>query len=162
MNCGCYVFVVRPNASGHAVKSKMQIQLTGSKDHVQQVIKHITDIAEGHARADAQVQADTVQASQPSADIRVVSPRRVLLLGSGRVCAPVVKMLGTHENVHITIASDEESQARGLMKLIHPSKSEYTSLRMPHDNDKLGSLIASTDVVISLLPASMHTMVSLS
>ncbi|CAE7457430.1 AASS, partial [Symbiodinium microadriaticum] len=52
---------VRPNASGRAVKSKMQIQLTGSKEHVQQVLERITAMAEGHQQAEAQVEADAVQ-----------------------------------------------------------------------------------------------------
>lgn len=137
----------------------MQIQLTGGKDHVSEVVKHITAMAEGHAKADAQVTSDTTANAPANAEIRVMSPRRVLLLGSGRVCAPVVKLLGQHENVHITIASDVEAQARGLMALVPASRTAFAQLRMPHDNEKLGHLIASSDVVISLLPATMHTMV---
>lgn len=153
--------VVRPNSSSHAVPSRVQIQLTGGKEHVEEVVAHIKKLAEGIADADAQVTSETADSAPVNAEIRVMSPRRVLLLGSGRVCAPVVKMLGQHENVHVTIASDVESQARDLMRLVHPSKTSYASLRMPTDNDKLGNLISATDVVISLLPASMHTMVQL-
>jgi alpha-aminoadipic semialdehyde synthase len=137
----------------------VQIQVTGGKEHVSEVVDHITAMAEGHANADAQVTSETASGAPASAEIRVMSPRRVLLLGSGRVCAPVVKLLGQHDNVHITIASDVEAQARDLMKHVHGSRSTFAQLRMPHDNEKLGQLIASSDVVISLLPATMHTMV---
>lgn len=150
--------IVRPNVSGHAVPSHVQFQITGSKDRVKHVSDHLLSIANKNKSADAQVTFQTssekVDASSPT--VRVESPRRVLLLGSGRVCAPVIKMLGAHENVFITIASDVESQARELMKLVHPSKCSYVSVKFPQDDYKLGRLVASTDVVISLLPATMH------
>lgn len=149
--------VVRPNVSGHSVPSHVQFQITGSKDRVKHVSDHLAAIAQKNKSADAQVTFETTsKKSDASATFRVESPRRVLLLGSGRVCAPVIKMLGSHDNVYITIASDTESQARDLMKLVHPSKCSYVSLKFPQDDYKLGRLVASTDVVISLLPATMH------
>jgi len=153
---------VRPNASSHAVKSRVEIQITGSKERVKEVCDHLTSIAEGVSAADADVTADTStkSTSSSSAEIRVMSPRRVLLLGSGRVCAPVVKMLGEHENIHVTIASDVESQARDLMSHMHPSRCSFASLRMPDDDNKLDQLVHATDIVISLLPATMHAKVA--
>jgi saccharopine dehydrogenase-like NADP-dependent oxidoreductase len=91
-----------------------------------------------------------------SAEIRVTSPQRVVLLGAGRVAEPVLKLLAQHENVHITVASDNETQARNLMSCIHPSKTSYRQLIMPRDNDKIDALVKDSDVVISLLPATMH------
>ncbi len=152
---------VRANVSGHAVPSHMQIQITGSKERVKYVAEYISEIAKKNKSADAQVSLDT-KTTSPITELRVVSPKRVLLLGSGRVCAPVVKMLGSHENVFLTIASDSESQAKELMGLVHPSKCSYAPLKFPNDDYKLGRLVAATDVVISLLPATMHTKVYLS
>lgn len=141
----------------------MQIQITGSKERVKYVSEYIVALAAKNKSADAQVSLETSKVTAPSVtDLRVVSPKRVLLLGSGRVCAPVIKMLGEHDNVFITIASDSESQAKDLMKLVHQSKCSYAPLRFPQDDYKLGRLVASTDVVISLLPATMHTKVNYS
>ena len=135
----------------------MQIQITGSKERVKYVSEYIVALAAKNKSADAQISIEAAKSTAPSVtDLRVVSPKRVLLLGSGRVCAPVIKMLGEHDNVFLTIASDSESQAKDLMKLVHPSKCSYTALKFPQDDYKLGRLIASTDVVISLLPATMH------
>jgi glutamyl-tRNA reductase len=130
---------------------------------VKYVSDHIAALAEKNKSADAQISFDTAAttaSASGSTTLRVESPRRVLLLGSGRVCAPVIKMLGGHDNVFITIASDVESQARDLMRLVHPSKCSYEALKFPQDDYKLGRLVASTDVVISLLPATMHLKVS--
>jgi hypothetical protein len=148
---------VRPNVSGHSVPSHVQFQITGPQERVKYVSDHIAALAEKNKSADAQISFDTAASKATgSTTLRVESPRRVLLLGSGRVCAPVVKMLGGHDNVFITIASDVESQARDLMSLVHPSKCSYEAIRFPQDDYKLGRLVASTDVVISLLPATMH------
>jgi glutamyl-tRNA reductase len=149
--------------SGHAVPSHVQFQITGPQDRVKHVSDHITSIAENNKSADAQISSQTTTpgGATSSTTLRVESPRRVLLLGSGRVCAPVIKMLGGHENVFITIASDVESQARDLMSLVHPSKCSYEHVKFPQDDYKLGKLIASTDVVISLLPATMHPKVGI-
>ncbi len=98
-----------------------------------------------------------VQETQRSTStINVFSNRRVLLLGSGRVAHPVVKLFGAHEDVHVTIASDDEAGARVLMQGLSDSKVAYKNFSMPRDNHKIGSLVKDADVVISLLPATMH------
>lgn len=91
-----------------------------------------------------------------AAELRVISPKRIVLLGAGRVAQPVLKLFSSHENVHITVASDNETQARALMSCVHSSKTTYRQLIMPRDNDKLDTLVKDSDVVISLLPATMH------
>ena len=108
------------------------------------------------------------------------SPKRVLLLGSGHVAKPVVRLLAQHENVHLTIASDSAEQAKGLIEFIekhgsvrghrrnttatigsatvYGSRAVYHEFVSPRDNfnGTLETLMRNCDVVVSLLPANMH------
>ncbi|CAM9276121.1 unnamed protein product, partial [Ectocarpus fasciculatus] len=144
--------VVRPNTSSGALPSNVTLALTGSAENLRRVEDRIRRKVESHPNAAGSI---TLQGSV-EARLQVSSMKNVLLFGSGRVCAPVVKMLGAHENVHIKIASDSEKQANELRSHIDASKSSFESVRMPEDMDKLGDLMQGCDVAISLLPATMH------
>jgi alpha-aminoadipic semialdehyde synthase len=102
----------------------------------------------------------------------------VLIFGSGRVAAPVMRLLGQHENVHITIASDSLPQAKELIAIVdhstrghkhnitasigtatvYGSRAVYHEFIYPRDNynGTLEGLMRDCDVALSLLPAHMH------
>ena len=87
-----------------------------------------------------------------------------LCLSSGRVCAPVIKLLGSHDNIHITIASDSEAQSRELLSMLPPSHASYAPLIMGANGEgteMVNKLVRGSDLVISLLPATMHMQVGL-
>lgn len=78
-----------------------------------------------------------------------------------------MRLFQKHEDTRVTIASDDIAQANDLMSVFrtddvsssHNSQSERTSFesfRLPDDMGKLPQLIKEADVVISLLPATMH------
>ena len=85
---------VRPNLSSSDIPTKIEIQVEGAKEQVRIVCEHITSIIDNFdARADAtiytahssEVAGESAGAMKSSAEIRVTSPKRVLLLGSGKL-----------------------------------------------------------------------------
>jgi saccharopine dehydrogenase-like NADP-dependent oxidoreductase len=81
--------------------------------------------------------------------------KTVLLFGSGRVSAPIAKFFALKENVHLIIATEDAKQAEGLMQWM-PERSSFVSFHFPEDLVRLPELIGSCDIVIGLLPATMH------
>jgi alpha-aminoadipic semialdehyde synthase len=144
--------VVRPNTSSGALPSNVTLALTGSAENLRVVEDRIRRKVEAHPNAAGSI---TLQGSV-EARLQVSSMKNVLLFGSGRVCGPVVKMLGSHENVHITIASDSQEQAAALGALVDPTRTSFESIMMPQDMSRVGDLVKNCDVAISLLPAHMH------
>lgn len=71
---------------------------------------------------------------------------------------PVLKLLDTHDDVHITVASDNEAQGQELLKCVsgNGSKASFRKFRIPEDMNLLPSLMGDNDLAISLLPATMH------
>mmetsp|Transcript_54656 Transcript_54656/g.127824 ORF Transcript_54656/g.127824 Transcript_54656/m.127824 type:complete len:1057 (-) Transcript_54656:87-3257(-) len=79
---------------------------------------------------------------------------QVLLLGSGLVCGPVLDYLHQQQELRIVLASNDLSQAEALAadrERIHPMQ-----LNVVDEVERLSSLIKESDLVISLLPATMH------
>lgn len=80
--------------------------------------------------------------------------RRVLILGSGYVAGPVVKHLGARSDVEVLLASDKGAEAERVAGLArHGARVHVLDI---NDPQKLGALVAKADVVISLIPATMH------
>lgn len=115
--------------------------------------------------------------------IQVTMPKRILLFGAGRVALPVAKYFKERHNTHLTVATESEEQARILIDTINgkadsssaesgytfhqqkQSRGRYVSYKYPKDNQpsssssassRLAELIHHSDVVVSLLPATMH------
>ncbi|RWS31267.1 Alpha-aminoadipic semialdehyde synthase-like protein [Leptotrombidium deliense] len=82
----------------------------------------------------------------------------VLVLGAGYVSSPVVEYLTRDKALHVTIASALHTQGEALV-----NKSSNTSsivLDVTQRPDGLDELIDQADLVISLLPYSLHPMVA--
>lgn len=92
----------------------------------------------------------------------MTAPRKVLLFGSGRVAKPLMKLLDTLGDVEVIIATEDEAQAQDLMASMGCNsdsgnrKASFVKYRFPDDNASLSQLVGSSDVVVSLLPATMH------
>uniref|UniRef100_A0A8D1LBA3 Alpha-aminoadipic semialdehyde synthase, mitochondrial n=1 Tax=Sus scrofa TaxID=9823 RepID=A0A8D1LBA3_PIG len=83
--------------------------------------------------------------------------KKVLVLGSGYVSEPVLEYLSRDDNIEITVGSDMKNQIEQLGKKygINP-----VSLDVGKQEEKLGSLVATQDLVISLLPYVLHPLVA--
>jgi len=99
-------------------------------------------------------QASAAMAVPVGDELPAVPPCKVLVLGSGLVCGPVVDYLNQQPMVELTIASAELSQAQALAS--GKDRVAVTELDVVNDEGKLASLIGHHDLVISLVPASLH------
>lgn len=143
---------VRPNTTTGAQHSRILLQISGSdSDKIKETAEAIRKMVKKHPRAhgEANIIGEEKQ-------IKVTQPKRVLLFGAGRVALPLAKLFNSKDNVHMTIATEDASQAKALMDCMGDGRSSFQPFKFPQDNNKLPALIKQADVVISLLPATMH------
>lgn len=155
------------------------------KQRVEHALAKITSIVTEHPRADGSIRIipdSEVEKQKKSAGVGATksssggkkyairpnrhSPegscagKRVLLFGSGMVALPAVKLWDSL-GVHVTIAGESASQAQHLIDAMSsPDMASYVPFKFPTDMDKLGALLKASDVVVSLLPATMHAQIA--
>jgi alpha-aminoadipic semialdehyde synthase len=144
--------VVRPNTSSGAVPSNVTLALHGKIDDLKKAEEKLRKRVESHPNAAGSL---TTQGKVES-KLRVTSMKNVVLFGAGRVAGPVLKLLSAHDNVHITVASDNEEQANELRSCIDSSKSSFIKFKVPEDLSKLPLIMKDANLAISLLPATLH------
>ncbi|XP_038174421.1 alpha-aminoadipic semialdehyde synthase, mitochondrial isoform X2 [Arvicola amphibius] len=83
--------------------------------------------------------------------------KKVLVLGSGYVSGPVLEYLSRDNNIEITVGSDMTNQMQELSKKYNINP---VSMTIGKQEEKLQSLVASHDLVISLLPYVLHPVVA--
>ncbi|KAG2187767.1 hypothetical protein INT44_005457, partial [Umbelopsis vinacea] len=87
-----------------------------------------------------------------------VKPQKnVLLLGSGLVAKPLVERLLKRDDVHLKIASNSQPEAKALA--YGHANASIAGLDIA-DTESLDKLVSGADVVISLVPAFLHTKVA--
>ncbi|XP_062062591.1 alpha-aminoadipic semialdehyde synthase, mitochondrial isoform X3 [Lepus europaeus] len=83
--------------------------------------------------------------------------KKVLVLGSGYVSEPVLEYLSRDNNIEITVGSDMKNQIEQLGKKYNINP---VSMNIGKQEEKLDSLVATQDLVISLLPYVLHPLVA--
>ncbi|XP_012875480.1 PREDICTED: alpha-aminoadipic semialdehyde synthase, mitochondrial isoform X1 [Dipodomys ordii] len=83
--------------------------------------------------------------------------KKVLVLGSGYVSGPVLEYLSRDSNIEITVGSDMENQMKKLSKKYNIN---LVNMNIGKQEERLNSLVASQDLVISLLPYVLHPVVA--
>ncbi|WVO16236.1 hypothetical protein L204_103907 [Cryptococcus depauperatus] len=79
--------------------------------------------------------------------------KKILLLGSGLVAGPAVDVLAARPDVELAIASNNLAEARSHIK----NRTNIQAVLLDiADENRLSQIVASSDVVVSLLPAPMH------
>ncbi|KAM4857724.1 alpha-aminoadipic semialdehyde synthase, mitochondrial isoform X2 [Urocitellus parryii] len=89
--------------------------------------------------------------------ISMSTKKKVLVLGSGYVSEPVLEYLSRDRNIEITVGSDMMNQIKQLSKKYNINP---VSMNICTQEEKLGSLVATQDLVISLLPYVLHPIVA--
>ncbi|XP_037960737.1 alpha-aminoadipic semialdehyde synthase, mitochondrial [Teleopsis dalmanni] len=84
--------------------------------------------------------------------------KKVLVLGAGMVSAPLVEWLHREKDVAITVCSQVKEEADRLANKYSGVNSVY--LNVTEGTDHLRELCGRADVVVSLLPYSLHGMVA--
>eukprot|EP00744_Colponema_vietnamica_P007113 GILI01010265.1.p1 GENE.GILI01010265.1~~GILI01010265.1.p1 ORF type:complete len:512 (+),score=157.48 GILI01010265.1:49-1536(+) len=82
------------------------------------------------------------------------SRKKVLLLGSGMVAGPCLDYLLKKGN-SVTVVSDQLVQAQALVKGKRHTK-VVAPIDVTKDQETLRSLVAQHDIVVSLIPATLH------
>eukprot|EP00746_Dinoflagellata_sp_MGD_P067131 gnl/MRDRNA2_/MRDRNA2_27723_c0_seq2.p1 gnl/MRDRNA2_/MRDRNA2_27723_c0~~gnl/MRDRNA2_/MRDRNA2_27723_c0_seq2.p1 ORF type:complete len:961 (+),score=180.24 gnl/MRDRNA2_/MRDRNA2_27723_c0_seq2:96-2978(+) len=93
-------------------------------------------------------------ASSSHSESKPVPPSKVLILGSGLVCGPVLEYLHRQPNIEILLASAVISQAEELAAGME--RVQATELDIEHEQQRLETMIKEVDLVISLVPARLH------
>jgi saccharopine dehydrogenase-like NADP-dependent oxidoreductase len=83
--------------------------------------------------------------------------KRALLLGAGLVSRPLVRHLLDSDGILLTVADRELAKAEAAIGR-HPRGRAVTV--SAGDAEALGALVAASDLVVSLLPATEHTLVA--
>ena len=104
-----------------------------------------------------QKHAKSFQPEPMQRNVKVTGPKRVLLLGSGYVAAPLVDYLLQLPDTHVTIASNAFDEAN---KLANGRKSTTVVHLDVSDTEKVSNLVLKHDVVVSFIPASLHTTIA--
>ncbi|KAI8129993.1 mitochondrial, Alpha-aminoadipic semialdehyde synthase [Lucilia cuprina] len=89
---------------------------------------------------------------------RSEADKKVLVLGAGMVSAPLVEWLHREKDVSITVCSQIKDEADRLANQYAGVDSVY--LDVNESTDHLQELCGKADVVVSLLPYSLHGMVA--
>lgn len=79
--------------------------------------------------------------------------KRLLVLGAGRVSAPLIRYFLCRRDTRVLIASVEVSSAQKLVEEYRNGRTLQTDVSDP---EKLAPLIAEADAVVSLLPPALH------
>ncbi|CAE6438833.1 unnamed protein product [Rhizoctonia solani] len=93
--------------------------------------------------------------ARPSQSIK--PNKRVLLLGSGMVAKPAVDVFLGREDIRLVVASNNLAEATALAR--SHDRAEAVQFDVS-DQQRMAELISGADVVVSLLPASLHTQVA--
>jgi saccharopine dehydrogenase-like NADP-dependent oxidoreductase len=83
--------------------------------------------------------------------------KRILVLGAGLVCRPLVHYLTNFEDIEVTVASRTVAKAEALVA--GRSRGKALALNVK-DEAALEGLIAEHDIAVSLLPATEHAKVA--
>lgn len=83
---------------------------------------------------------------------------KVLVLGSGLVSTSLVEYLGRDKRREVTVVGAIESEARAVSKAAKNGR--HVSLDVHNEMDRVTKLIEESNIVVSLLPAPMHSAIA--
>ncbi|KAI9244018.1 alpha-aminoadipic semialdehyde synthase [Phascolomyces articulosus] len=99
------------------------------------------------------------QTTTTKSNENIHNKRTVLLLGSGMVAGPLVQHLTQRSDVRVVVASNATSEAQALISQCNHDQAESVPLDISNKHE-LSRLVSNADVVVSLVPAFLHTEVA--
>ncbi|KAJ3373400.1 hypothetical protein GGF31_000833 [Allomyces arbusculus] len=126
------------------------------------VLKRATIAANGaleprHAWLEGKLPSAITAAGEVKSPAAAAS-KRVVVLGSGFVAGPLVDYLLRDPHVHITLASNNVAEATALAATRDTSRIHVAEIEVSPTtvNDHLKSVLSTGDVIVSLVPATLH------
>ncbi len=86
--------------------------------------------------------------------------KKVLILGAGLICRPIVRYLLELGNIEVTQATRTVDKARGMIAGHPNGKAVALDVTQPEAAQRLDELVSRTDLAVSLLPYTYHPMVA--
>ena len=154
---------VKRTINGVATKSTLMIRVFGGDDEkLDHVLKKVTLLLDLIDNAEASMQHFDNREKTKNSSERVTvfgdREKNILLLGAGKVASSCAEYLGREKTNTITVASQYEADAMRTAQYATRGRAVTCDLSKP--SDKLKCLIEEADIVVSLLPATMHPMVA--
>ncbi|XP_057655384.1 alpha-aminoadipic semialdehyde synthase, mitochondrial isoform X1 [Diorhabda carinulata] len=109
--------------------------------------EYITELRKSAARS--RLKSDT-SGSTPS--------KNVLILGAGRVAAPLVEYLCRDDSIGVTVACEQTELGNAISNKYSRVESVY--LNAAENTECLQDLVKKANVVVSILPANLHPLVA--
>ncbi|KAL3894789.1 MAG: hypothetical protein SGCHY_005070 [Lobulomycetales sp.] len=88
------------------------------------------------------------------------SEKSVLVLGSGYVSSPLVDYLLKHTGVTVTVASNNLEEATRVASSDKSGSRVHPCLLNVSDSNEMDAIVSRHDLVVSLVPATMHASVA--
>jgi len=159
---GCYFEIVectvKPNAEQASTKSTVLIRVKAEKkDKLIVVASKIKILVDLITNADATLrcyEGSSTSHEKLSVVVHSEQERKILILGAGRVAASASEYLGRSDYNFITVASEIQSDSDAVAS--YAKRGKGVMIDVVKDKSKLSLIINDADVVISLLPATMH------
>ncbi|GJQ14971.1 hypothetical protein GpartN1_g6762.t1 [Galdieria partita] len=127
-----------------------------SEEHAEWVMKKLENVSGKNSNILEEASQSTLQVRDVY-ETRNSTNSKVLVLGSGRVAAPLIDYLADKEGYELTIASNEPQAA---VKIARNRANIRTMLLTMEDMNVVKELIENHDVVVSLLPSQFHANVA--
>jgi len=86
--------------------------------------------------------------------------QKVLILGAGLICRPIVRYLLETGDVEVTQATRTVEKARGMIGGHRNGKAVALDVTQNDAASRLDELVKNTDLAVSLLPYTYHPMVA--
>lgn len=86
--------------------------------------------------------------------------KKVLILGAGLICRPIVRYLLESGNVRVTQATRTLDKAKAMIAGHANGRAVALDVTQPDSNQRLDELIRETDLAVSLLPYAHHVQVA--
>jgi alpha-aminoadipic semialdehyde synthase len=153
---------VRRKQDGIARKSNVIVRIASPDDSsIVRIENQVSSLIEIMQNADCTMKrldggrADTIDIKQHSTFVKELpKEEKILVLGSGLVSKSLVEYLGRKDRRQVTVAGAIEEEARSVSQAARNGR--YVTMDVQNDMRRVKQMIGESDIVVSLLPASMH------
>ncbi|KAI5481105.1 alpha-aminoadipic semialdehyde synthase [Pseudohyphozyma bogoriensis] len=135
------------------VESLLKDPKSAGQDHLSKALRRATVVENGKLAKEHEGLYSLLDGVKGTPALK----KKALVLGSGLVAGPAIKVLCSRSDVEVTIASNSLEAAKTLAE---PYSSATAVFLDAGDKATLASLVKDHDVVLSLLPATLHVEVA--